>query len=355
MRDPFTWSLPFGRMFGITIRIHLLFPIFVLVMWLRVATDEKAARGDALEVLIILGLLFLSVLLHEFGHCFAARSVDGDANEVLLWPLGGLANCDVPNTPRAHFITAVGGPLVNLLLCVLAAGVLVSQGFVPSFDPRDLQLWTTELYQFQEGISYGSDYAPRALSRLDYWLVLVARLFWLNWVLLLLNVLVMAFPLDGGRMLQAMLWPRMGYRQSMMTAIFIGFVFMFVVAIYALVIKDPLPLLLAWFIYQSCKQQWILLETGAEDSLFGYDFSQGYTSLEKDQPRPTRKKKPNFFQRWMQRRKAAKLQREQEREAAEEQRMDELLEKIQREGRQALTDEENRFLKRVADKYRNRP
>ena len=71
--------------------------------------------------LVMCGLLFLSILLHEFGHCFAARSVDGDATEVLLWPLGGLAYCDVPHTPRANLITALGGPAVNLGLCVMAA------------------------------------------------------------------------------------------------------------------------------------------------------------------------------------------------------------------------------------------
>src|SRR5262245_59066634 len=123
MRDPFTWSLPFGRMFGITIRIHILFPIFILIMWLQAATKKPdPGHNFALQMLAVMGLLFISVLIHEFGHCFAARSVDGDANEVLLWPLGGLANCDVPNTPRAHFLTAAGGPLANLLLCVLAAG-----------------------------------------------------------------------------------------------------------------------------------------------------------------------------------------------------------------------------------------
>jgi hypothetical protein len=88
--------------------------------------------------------------------------------------------------------------------------------------------------------------------------------------------------------------------------------------------------------------------------VFGYDFSQGYTSLERDEPPPPRKRRPNFWQRWLQRRAARKLQAEAERREAEERRMDELLEKIQREGKQALTDEENRFLKRVADKYRNR-
>ncbi|MCC6418036.1 MAG: hypothetical protein IT429_07270 [Gemmataceae bacterium] len=356
MRDPFSWSLPFGRLFGITIRIHLLFPVFILVMWLRVATDDKQPLGAGLQMLVLMGLLFLSVLLHEFGHCFGARSVDGEANEVLLWPLGGLASYEsLPNTPRAHFIATAAGPLMNLVLCLLAGGLITSQGFWPSFDPRPEQVWVTELTQMGGGAVFGSEFA-RTANQLDYWLVLTARFFWLNWFMLLLNVLIMGYPLDGGQMLQAALWPRFGYRQSMMASIFVGFIFMFIVGVYALTKNELMVLFLAWFIYQSCKQKWIQLETGVEDTLFGYDFSQGYTSLEKNQPAAApRKKRPNFIQRWLQKRRAAKLQREQEREAAEERRMDELLEKIQREGRQSLTDEENRFLKRVADKYRNRP
>ena len=59
-------------------------------------------------------LLFGIILLHEFGHCFGARYVDGDAKEVLIWPLGGLAFVDVPHTPRALFIATAAGPAVNV-------------------------------------------------------------------------------------------------------------------------------------------------------------------------------------------------------------------------------------------------
>jgi hypothetical protein len=110
---------------------------------------------------------------------------------------------------------------------------------------------------------------------------------------------------------------------------------------------------LAIFIYISCRQQWIILETGGEEALFGYDFSQGYTSLERDQP-PPRRREPSFYQRWKQRRAARKLQREQEQRESEERRMDELLQKVQQEGLHSLTDEERRFLTRVSAKYRNR-
>jgi hypothetical protein len=185
----------------------------------------------------------------------------------------------------------------------------------------------------------------------------VAQFFWVNWFGFLLNVLMCGFPLDGGRMLQAALWPRLGYRSAMRVAIIVGFVVMFIAAVYAFVNNELLVLGLALTIYVSCKQEWITLDMGGEESLFGYDFSQGYTSLERDQPPPQqqRKKRPNFFQRWLQRRAAKKMQRQQEQQEADERRMDELLDKIAREGIQALTDEENRFLKRVAeDRNRHR-
>src|ERR671936_3207060 len=104
----------------------------------------------------------------------------------------------------------------------------------------------------------------------------------------------------------------------MVWAIFVGFAFMFIIAVYALVNNELLILFLAWFIYQSCKQQWILLETGAEDTLFGYDFSQGYTSLERDQPPPPRpRRRPTWWQRWLQRRAERRMRREQEQRETE--------------------------------------
>jgi Zn-dependent protease len=356
MRDPFTWSLPLGRLFGINVRMHVLFPLFILVMWLRAATDKDVGiPGYATDTLVVLVLLFFAVLLHELGHCMGARLVDGEAREILLWPLGGLARCDVPNTPRAHFILAAGGPVVNVLLCLVTGLALAAASLRPSLNPTFDQLWRTELYSWADGQWYGSlKYTADLANHLEAWQVLLARFFWVNWVLFLVNVCILGYPLDGGQMTQALLWPRLGYKQAMMTAVFLGFLFMFIIGVYALVVKDPLVFCLALFIYFACKQQWIILETGGEESLFGYDFSQGYTSLERDQPRATRRRRPNFFQRWLQRRAARRLQREQEDLLAEEQRMDDLLAKIQREGRQALTDEENRFLKRVADKYRHR-
>jgi Zn-dependent protease len=353
MRDPFSWSFPVGRLFGIAIRVHILFPVIALALVLRVAAQKDAIPGTWSDAAMLVGLLFFSVLLHEFGHCFGARMVEGDANEILLWPLGGLAAVDIPHRPWPHFVTTLMGPVVNLLICAVCVALLA---FVA--DPSVQPLWnpfTAKPYRSQPDgsmdlINWSG--VERPVTSLGT--IVLTRLFYVNWLLFLLNVFIIGYPLDGGRLFQAILWPRWGYRQSMFAAVVVGFFFMFAVGIFGLVINDVFPLCLAMIVFAACRQQWLALETGGEESLFGYDFSQGYTSLERDQPPPPRKRRPSFWQRWLQRRAARKLQREQETRAAEEKRMDELLEKIQRQGRQSLTDEENRFLKRVADKYRNR-
>jgi Zn-dependent protease len=422
MRDPFSWSFPLGRLFGITIRIHLLFPLVALALILRAAfpKDGQGYPGMWLDAVAVIGILFVSVLLHEFGHCFGARMVEGDAHEILMWPLGGLAAIDVPHTPRANFIATICGPLVNVLLCLVAGMYLLSQGLVPPLNPLAPDAYAPHLYRWAEGTYHGTDRYPAtkfvgyqdrstgervdwqvgekdpnryeridpvperearptespidkkkgfpylwgtsnarlnsepSLPNLNFGEVLAARVFFLNWFLFLLNLLP-GFPLDGGRMLQALLWWRGDYRQATLAAVFSGFVVMVIICLFGMVANEVMPLFLAWFIYATCKQQWLVLETGGEEPMFGYDFSQGYTSLERDQPAsPPRRKRPNFIQRWLQKRAQRKAQRAQETREAEERRMDELLEKVQQHGLQALTDEERRFLTRVSARYRNR-
>ena len=188
----------------------------------------------------------------------------------------------------------------------------------------------------------------------SFWPMLLARLFWVNWASSGSTSSSSASRWMPAAMLQSALWPQLGYRQATLVAVFAGFITMFVVAVVALVINELLPLCLAAFIYAACRTQWIILETGGEEGLFGYDFSQGYTSLERDQPPAPAVRRVSWWQRWLQHRAARKIQREQETREADERRLDELLEKVQRQGLTSLTDEERRFMKRVSDRYRNR-
>jgi stage IV sporulation protein FB len=368
LSDPLRWSLPLGRVFGINIRVHLLFPLVALGMILRawvqkIPDNQPHFEGEWKDMAMVIALLFFSVLLHEFGHCFAARRVDGEASDVLLWPLGGLAYVELPHNPRAHFLTAAAGPLVNIGLCVVCAAILFSGALgevywpplYPFGYPGRIDGDGTIQMHVWGSLFGGMNNVPN--QGLGTVAIVVGRLFWVNWFLALVNLVLVGYPMDSGRMLQAALWRFFGYRTATLVAVFVGFVVMFIVLLYAVIVGEVLAFGLAIFIYVACKQEWIVLETGGEEGVFGYDFSQGYTSLERDEPvtaAPQPKRKLNWWQRWQQRRNARKMQREQEDRAAEERRMDELLEKVQREGMNALSDEEKRFLKRVSDRYRNR-
>jgi Zn-dependent protease len=349
MRDPLTWSFPIGRFFGIAVRVHLLFLFFTISMVARGMKEE----GGAAAALLVQLLLFLSVLLHEFGHCFAARQVDGDATDILMWPLGGLASIDVPNTPRANFITTIGGPAVNFFLCCAAGGALVAYQYVPPMNPFWEGLYKPSLSSWATGVESELTRTVPAL---------MAQVFYINWMLMWFNVLLVGFPLDGGRMLQCVLWPYLGFRQATLVVIFSGWIIALLLTLFVVIQfgKDNgsemlMLFFLALFIYVTCKQQFILLETGglSEDKVFGYDFSQGYTSLERETVQ-TRRPRQSFWKRWLERRAARRRQRDQEQRQEVERRVDELLDKVQRSGIQSLTDEERRFLHRASTRYKNR-
>jgi stage IV sporulation protein FB len=405
MRDLFSWSIPLGRLFGVQVKIHILFPLVVLGLILHHAfykpyegyTPIEGAWVDA----VIMGvLLFGVVLIHEFGHVFGARSrwVEGDAQEVLMWPLGGLAFVDIPRTARAHFITAAAGPFANVVVCAVCVCFLLVVSDTPLRPPlnpfpsgfpfrieekvakpeagekeskaaeepkADKGDKTDKADKADKGdnpktsreivvqlTSWSGDVKSYGPYSLPVW---IARTFWISYFLFLFNVVLIGFPMDSGRLLQSALWPYLGFRQATLVAVFAGFVLAFIVGLYAIVQNEVLALALAIFVYVMCRQEWVTLEMGAQDSLFGYDFSQGYTSLEREEDDPQPRKRVSWWKRWLQRRAARKAQKEREDREAEERRLDELLAKIAREGKESLTEEERRFMMRVSDRYKHRP
>jgi len=356
--DPYQWSFPLGRWFGVHVRVHVFFALMAVGLILRagvagVPKGQEPINGRWLDATMVMGLLFFVTLLHEFGRCYAARLVHGEAQQVLLWPLGGLANVEIPQTPRANLIVATAGPFVNLLVC-LVCGLALGLGgehLQPPWSP-----FPTDSFPYRDrlGMVELVTWSGVTLPVNHLATLLLARLFWVSYLQLLLNMVLVGFPLDGGRILQSILWRWFGYHHATGTVVFLGFGVMLLVGLAAIVFDILLALFLVWFIYKACALQYKLLEMGGEESLFGYDFSQGYTSLERDQPMAAVRKGPNWFQRWSQRRAARKRQRELEQREAEDRRMDELLEKIHTHGRESLTEEEKRFLERVSGRYRNR-
>ena len=190
-------SLRLFRLFGIDVYVHwswLLVAIFQVQFRARVAQD-----GDTLLPLYDSGrwywfeylALFAIVLLHEFGHALACRSVRGVADHIVLWPLGGIAFSRPPQRPGPVLWTVAAGPLVNILLLPVLGG-----------------LWL--LSRQLDWAAFNAD-LPRFLSA-----TLV-----LNTFLLLFN-LAPIFPLDGGQILYALLWFVFGRGNSLMAVSILG-------------------------------------------------------------------------------------------------------------------------------------
>ena len=232
--DPMSWSFPVFRVWGITVRVHLFFLVFVLA---SLSKSASVLGGNSLSmVLASLGLAahFAVILLHEFGHCIACRWRGGTADEILIWPLGGLATCNPPERAEAHFWTAVGGPLVNVLfIAVLTPWIGLTYGqWLGCAIPNPFDL--TGMLQ-RVGVA-DNDWLGLLLLVTNY----------IAWALLLFNLLPM-FPLDGGRILQAILWKRVGYARSMRLACRTGLFGAVLLGIVALSIESTTLLAIALF------------------------------------------------------------------------------------------------------------
>ncbi len=205
IESPLGWSMPFGRIARIEIRLHLLLPLLFAIELLRSWLGHSGL--GPLDTSLLLAALLLSVLLHELGHCFACRRLGGTADEVLLWPLGGLAGCHPPHDWASRFWTAAAGPLVNLAIALFAAGSLAATGAA--------WMGTAIPHPLHPGIgleAVGGSVFLRFLFLLG----------WINTVLLLLNLVPM-LPLDGGQMLQALIWRRRGAAMATAAAVRVGY------------------------------------------------------------------------------------------------------------------------------------
>lgn len=399
MRDPMSWAIPFFRAFGIQVKVHIFFFVITIGLFLRELTLLQYDNVWWLDkFLLTVVVLFGSVLLHEFGHCFGARYVGGDAREILIWPLGGLAFTEIPHRWKPLFITVAAGPAVNVLICFVCAGAIFAGGFWPSLNPTNVPL-SAEATNYRDGRVYTSpdrvrmykpgtteeptvkeiaaktdeykqkhnvNRPPRVTETAEYdtyvsemgyeralvptWLVWAYRIFWLNWVMFLFNMLP-AYPLDGGQLLQSLVWARTDHRRGVVVAAYTGFGVAILFLIVSIAANEALFLGLSLFMLYSASMKLMQLES--EEGPFGYDFSAGYTSLEKDDEPPPQPRRPGPIRRWLDARRARKAAREAEARQKEEERVDQLLEKIARSGKGSLTDEERRFLERVSARKRN--
>lgn len=286
--------------------------------------------------LVFTGVLFLTILAHELGHVFAARMTGGMADDILIWPLGGLAAVQPGPGPFAHLQTIAAGPLVNLLLALL---------FFPGFYAPE-ELW---------GI-LNPVVVPVAEFHAESWgreCLLLA--FTANWMLLLINLLPI-FPLDGGQMVSAILSRRMPGDMAFRLTSNVGAVAS------VLLMAAGLMFDLSWIVAIGAITLVLNMHLNLQiqggdsydDSFMGYDFSQGYTSLERSGGGKSNEPKPTWLQSWQARRRERKVAREAQRRQDLERQLDELLAKVHEGGMGSLSESEKRLLKRASDELRHR-
>jgi uncharacterized protein (TIGR03067 family) len=216
-----TGSLRLFRVFGIDVFLHWSWFIAAYFQFRIRPTLEPEYSSPGWYVAEYLAL-FAIVVLHEFGHALACRSVGGTANRIYLWPLGGVAFVNPPPRPGPFLWSIAAGPLVNLLLVPLTVGVC--------------------LLVRAAGLGGIGDDFPQ-------FLLVVASL---NGVMLLLNLLPI-FPLDGGQLLQGLLWLVIGRAWSLLVVAVLGLPVALGGLLYALVgLHSTMLALIAGFAVLAC-------------------------------------------------------------------------------------------------------
>jgi stage IV sporulation protein FB len=329
--NPMSWSIPLGRVIGIVVRVHIVFLIYIVIQLARSLTSpdagEPAPLGFSLTALQ-LGCLFGIVLLHEFGHCIACRRTGGEADEILMWPLGGLAFCRPEQRWLPHLITAAGGPAVNVILLILLAPAmgLICQSLGAAI-PNPLR---PELPVLPSG-------------RQPWWLLGMFFIHHVNLILLLFNLLPI-FPLDGGRIAQAVLWPRFGYVRSMRLAVYAGYIGAIGLFIFGWVVSQLMLVAIALFGGITC---WMTLkQLQWTEAVMGGGSDEYAASLWGDDEAETKQKKrgPDRAER--------RRQRQVKAEAEETAEVDRILNKIAEKGMESLSRREKGLLRRATARRR---
>src|SRR5208283_5205549 len=215
------WSWKIGRLAGIDVYMHATF--LLLVGFIVVATwvESHNVARTLFGVFFVL-VMFGCIVLHELGHALTARRYGIRTRDIVLLPIGGVARLErMPEDPNQELQVALAGPAVNVLIASGLFAVLAAMGRIPTLRQAATIRWT------------GHDFLP-SLMAVNVWLVLFN--------------LIPAFPMDGGRVLRALLAKRMDYTEATQTAAHIGQGIAFVFGFLGLFF-DPFLLFIALFVW----------------------------------------------------------------------------------------------------------
>lgn len=227
------WSFKLFRVKGIDIKIHLTFALILIWAAYRWGVSTGEGMQGAVFGIVATLLVFLSVTLHELGHSFQALKYGVKVRDITLMPMGGLAQMEgIPEDPNKEFRIAIAGPLVNFGIAALLIGI----GAL--LDTRTL-LSLNEL--------------SASLGRVS-WSGLLAYLTFANLVLGLFN-LIPAFPMDGGRVLRALLAKRMDHAKATKIAAQVGQGFALLMGLWGFMSGSGTLIIIAIFVWMGAGQE----------------------------------------------------------------------------------------------------
>ena len=218
-------SLKIGSVAGIGIFLHWTF-LLLLAGIFAFYLFQGSTVASALAGVGIITAVFGCVVLHELGHALTARRFDVPTRNITLYPIGGIARLErIPSEPMKEFWIAIAGPAVNVVIAIFLAGLIVATG--GSFAPQTM-------------LDPGSN--------------VLATIMWINVALVGFNLLP-AFPMDGGRVLRALLATRNDYADATQTAASIGQGMAILFGLFGLITLNPILLFIALFVYVGAQQE----------------------------------------------------------------------------------------------------
>ena len=218
------WSLKIGKLAGIDIFIH--FTFFLLLAWIAfIHYSQNQSVAAALTGMAFILAIFACVVLHELGHALTAKKYGIKTRDIILLPIGGVARLEkMPEKPTQELWVALAGPMVNIVIAVMVGGYLY---LTNSFTP--IGQITNATATFAE------------------------RIMAVNIFLVLFNM-IPAFPMDGGRVLRALLAMRLPYPKATQYAATLGQGIAVLFGVVGL-FYNPLLLLIAFFVWIGAAQE----------------------------------------------------------------------------------------------------
>lgn len=316
------FSVPFGTWFGARVRLH-----FWLLLSFLFNYVNGMRTGDFYWATVICILTLVALMCHEFGHRAFARWVDGDHDEFLLWPAGGMIPVNVPPTAKATFIGHVGGIIVNLALYAVSIGAIFAVTRMATAIP-----WNP-LLMLMGKVGTGAGIHSDPTAYLETFALINLGIVFMN--------LLPYYWFDGGYLLQAILWPFLNLYRAINITCIVGMVLavpMFVLSLAGPSLFGMIFWALLFASSYSKRQQLKAAGTGEFEDSIAWS-----ASTREESPHKKIRKGKGWFKR------AAKRARREQQEQAQ---IDAILAKVHDKGLHALTWGEKRALRKATERQR---